>query len=483
MSRPFDEARYKGLLEGLEVAEIPLSALERTKRVDAEYFQPKHLCIEKILTTRPGLPITEVAAISDGNHFSISEEFADEGVPYYRGQDVVGHFFIEQASPVFITEKAYRVSHMVRSHLKRGDVLLSIVGTVGETSLVASDAPATCSCKLAILRPHDIAPEYLAVYLQTAHGRSQIERLTRGAVQMGLLLEDMDQIKVARLSSTFEQQIAQAVLDARQGLEGAQEYMQQAEQTLLRALGLENWQLPEPLTYTRRASDAFAAGRLDAEHFQESYYALANVLREYQHGCLQLGEICPNPVNGVEIREYEEEGTPYLRVGDVKNFTVDLNTVKRVSPSAAEREISKVALRVGDVLVSRSGSLAVTGVVEQEWAHTVISSHLIRVRLEDASFDPYYVAAFLSALPGRMQIEQRSNGGVQPEINQPSLKSVLIPRLELLHQNKIRNCIFLGHTARRQAHALLEAAKRAVEIAIEDSEAAALAYLEPFSQP
>lgn len=35
-------------------------------------------------------------------------------------------------------------------------------------------------------------------------------------------------------------------------------------------------------------------------------------------------------------------------------------------------------------------------------------------------------------------------------------------------------------SARSQAHALLEAAKRAVEIAIEESEAAALAYLAGF---
>lgn len=37
-----------------------------------------------------------------------------------------------------------------------------------------------------------------------------------------------------------------------------------------------------------------------------------------------------------------------------------------------------------------------------------------------------------------------------------------------------------AHAARRQAKRLLEAAKRAVEVAIEEGEAAALAYLETF---
>ena len=65
--------------------------------------------------------------------------------------------------------------------------------------------PATCSCKLAILRPRDVTlPEFLAVFLRSEHGQNQIERLTRGAVQKGLILEDMDQLWVPSLSEEFE---------------------------------------------------------------------------------------------------------------------------------------------------------------------------------------------------------------------------------------------------------------------------------------
>jgi hypothetical protein len=93
---------------------------------------------------------------------------------------------------------------MVRSHLKSGDVLLSIVGTIGETSLVQTSNPATCSCKLAILRPRSISPAYLATFLSSRIGRSLTQRWKRGAVQMGLLLEDMDQIGIPRWSGGLE---------------------------------------------------------------------------------------------------------------------------------------------------------------------------------------------------------------------------------------------------------------------------------------
>lgn len=445
--------------------------------MDAEFFRRQHLVVEEKLATRICETVADVAAVSDGNHFSISESFVDEGMPYYRGQDVVGHFFIEQASPNKITREAFDQPLMRRSHLQQGDVLLSIIGTVGETSLVKTKQEATCSCKLAILRPKNIDPAYLATYLSSAIGRSLTERWKRGAVQTGLLLEDMDQIPVPRFSKGFEAAVGATVGKAYTALESSQRAIESAETQLLQALELENWKVPEDLTYVRSSHGVFAAGRLDAEHFQEGYFALREKLTSLKFGCSSIGELSQSLTNGAEIREYQTNGTPYLRVGDIRNLTVDENSVVKVDTELAKDEMDKVGLEVGDVLVSRSGSLAVTAVVEPEWVGALISSHLIRVRIGDSDFDPYYVALFLSALPGRMQIQQWSNGGVQPEISQPSLRKIIVPRLPIATQREIRDGILAARMQRESATQLLAAAKRAVEIAIEDSETAALDHL------
>jgi restriction endonuclease S subunit len=70
-----------------------------------------------------------------------------------------------------------------------GDILLSIIGTIGAVSLVSTNQSATCNCKLAILRPKNQKSELIATFLNSEFGQSQIDRFTRGAVQMGLLLE------------------------------------------------------------------------------------------------------------------------------------------------------------------------------------------------------------------------------------------------------------------------------------------------------
>jgi type I restriction enzyme M protein len=301
-------------------------------------------------------------------------------------------------------------------------------------------------------------------------------------VQLHLSLPDGRKVPIPLVGDTLQTATDKALRNAHAHLLATEAKVAETEAILTASLGLDNWQPPERLTYTRRASEVFGRERFDAEHYQEQYFALAEKLRSHSGGCDILENLCPDPVNGVEIREYADEGVPYLRVGDLHDFTVSAASVKRVSASAAADEIEKVRLVAGDVLVSRSGSLAVTGVIEPEWAHSVISSHLIRVRISNPHYDPYYVAAFLAAMPGKMQIIQQSNGGVQPEINQPALKRILIPRLSGKQQRKVRESIHAAHATRQRAHELLAAAQRAVEIAIEDSETTALAYLEKQSK-
>lgn len=45
---------------------------------------------------------------------------------------------------------------------------MSIVGAIiGNLSIVTTNNDATCSCKLAIMRPKDISPGFFAIYLKS----------------------------------------------------------------------------------------------------------------------------------------------------------------------------------------------------------------------------------------------------------------------------------------------------------------------------
>lgn len=405
-----------------------------------------------------------------------------DGFPIYRMNE------IEEMLCAWDIAKYASISHKDAEpfFLKPRDVLFNRTNSqrfVGRTGLYLpfSEEKRVFASYLVRIIPDEntLLPEYLVTYLNSSRGISDVKRRARISInQSNVNPEEVKAVRIPLLGKELQLLIRGAFVGAHESQRAASVAIAKGGRALLDALGLGDWQPPELLTYTRRASDVFAAERLDAEYYQEPYFNLAKHLRSYDKGCVTLGEICPTLVNGVEIREYENEGIPYLRVGDVHNFTINLDKVMRVAHTAANKEIEKVRLQVGDVLVSRSGSLAVTAVVESEWVHSLISSHLILTRITNPDFDPYYIAAFLASMPGKMQIIQHGNGGVQPEINQPALKRILIPRLLKEHQQEVRDSILFARAVRQHAHALLDRAKRAVEIAIEDSETAALAYLE-----
>lgn len=139
-------------MDGHEIVEVNLSAVERTKRIDAEFYKKENIAVDSILSSWNKKSIADCFSVSDGNHMSITDSFCEIGIPYYRGQDIY-NLFIENASPLMIDRTTFDKPQMRRSHLKKGDIIMSIVGAiVGNSAMVTSSKPATCSCKLAIMR-------------------------------------------------------------------------------------------------------------------------------------------------------------------------------------------------------------------------------------------------------------------------------------------------------------------------------------------
>jgi len=471
---PFDKARYERLLEGLEATEKQLSELERTWRIDAEFFQRRHLRLAEQLQKHRLESVAQVAAVSDGNHFSISESFVEEGIPYYRGQDVAGHFFIEQAMANAITREAFEQPFMKRSHLQQGDVLLSIIGTVGETSLVKTAREATCSCKLAILRPQAISPEYLAAYLSSPVGKSLTERWKRGAVQTGLLLEDMDQIPVARFSGRFEDAIKSAVDAAFASLESGRRLLQLADQTLLQALGLDTWTPPEALSYVRSSRQAFAAGRLDAQFFAPR---VEQLLARLGRDGLWLSDVAP-----ARHERFEPTGSGEFDYIEIGSLGADGTAATESVPMAEAPSRATQHVRAGDVITSTVRPIRrLSALIAPEQDGAVCSSGFVVLQPQGISGEVLLTYLRLPLVCELMDLH--TSATMYPAISESDLLALPIPAIAPSVQAQVQDAVRQSAHARQRATRLLDAAKRAVEIAIEDSEAAALAYLDAISLP
>lgn len=67
-------------MDGLECKEVCKSELERTLRIDSEFYSKNYVEIYNMLSSLAHKPLTAYVDVSDGNHMGISEHFSDEGM-------------------------------------------------------------------------------------------------------------------------------------------------------------------------------------------------------------------------------------------------------------------------------------------------------------------------------------------------------------------------------------------------------------------
>ena len=316
-------------------------------------------------------------------------------------------------------------------------------------------------------------PEAIVVYLNSSFGERLLWRQFQGNVQLHLSLDDGRKVPVPRMGKALQEKLTQLFEKANATRQRAIVDADRSEQTLLRALGLENWQPPEPLTYTCSSRDAFAAGRLDAEHFKPKYTNLETHIRATGR-CVSLGTLLIINERGTQP-EYGETGLPVVNSKHVANGEVRLNDDNRLALANSKA----LKIKKSDVLINGTGVGTIGRTApylhDQE---AIPDNHVTILRPRKGSIDPVYLSVFLNSLAGQYQVNKwlrGSSGQIELYPNDIAQFLVWIAPDEI--QQSIKTAIDSAFVKKRNAIALLDAAKRAVEIAIESDEATALEFL------
>ena len=466
-------------MDGHEITELNLSSLERTKRIDAEFYKKENIAVDAVLSSWNKRSIADCFHVSDGNHMSISDSFCENGVPYYRGQDIY-NLFIENASPLMIDRATFEKPQMRRSHLKKGDILMSIVGAiVGNSAMVTSENPATCSCKLSIMRSKDngISPELLLVYIKTRYGQVQIQKFKRGAAQTGLLLEDFDQLFIPAFGNKFQEQIGQLVDQIYKRMQEAVTTYENAQNYLNDEIGVDA-DFPQYISTEKTLSNSFkATGRLDAEYYQPKYDALFDALRKLR--CKPLGgrngavSIKKSIEPGSEA--YQDEGIPFVRVSDVSKYEITSPEIY-LSHNIVEN-VEVLFPKKDTILFSKDGSVGIAYKLEHD-EDIITSGALLHLTVRNTSeILPDYLTLVLNSPVVQMQAERDSNGAIIQHWKPSEIENVIVPVLDMDKQKEIAEMVQKSFAFRHQSKQLLEYAKQAVEMAIEQGEDTALAWL------
>lgn len=462
------------LLEGLEVSEVLLSQLEYSGRIDSEYYRPQFLKDEKLILDKGGVlldKLTDFLIGPFGSAFTVDNYTDDSSYRYIRGKDVKPMRLMDDDN-VYMPKSDYK--RLCRYALKENDILVSVVGTVGNAAIVTKkDLPAIFSCKSTVLRPNDIIGAYLLVYINTKYGRDLLKRKERGAVQKGLNLDDLKTALIFQPSLFFQKQIESFFHRSIKKTVDSKTTYSRAEDLLLQSLNLKDFEPSQSPINIKSFSESFGkSGRLDAEYYQVSYEDYASLVTSYSNGFDLFENVCKlkgknfNPVDKQEYKYIELSNIG--RSGDITDCTTALG---EELPTRARRRVS-----TGDVIVSSiEGSLDSCALVTKEYNGALCSTGFYVVNSNKINSETLLV--LFKSKPMQSLLKRSCSGTILTAFSRTELDKIPIPLIDSETQEKIKKQVNEGFKLKKQSEHLLEVAKRAVEIAIEEDEEVALEYV------
>jgi len=470
-----------GLLEGLEISILPLSKVlvENGKaRIDSGYFTKAAIEAERLVAALPNRPLGEITSVFRKGIFDIKADTyvePDEGVPFIRISDIKTGI-IQKRTTAWIDHLAHKLE--AKTALRFGDLVLSKTAYPAAAMVNVPECNVsqdTIAVRLTPESKKEFQPGAIVAFLNGRHGMSLMARRFQGNIQQHLSLEDGKAVRIPQFSMELQNVIHALILKAEKSQDLVFEKGQEAEQFITQALGLADCTPTEPLTYVSRALVALGAGRIDAQYFMPTKEQVKQAL-----GAMP-GQLLKDRVDSIRDQFQPDRAPPTMQVRnyDVTDALLPLMDAEKEPSFAAEIGSMKKVFKDGDVAVSRLRAyLKEIAVVRTgEDFPSVGSSEFIVLRPKTKDISPETLMVFLRSSPVQTILKWCQDGSQHPRFSESDLLSIPVPDAVAKISNEVTIIVQEGFTARHRARKLFDAAKRAVEIAIEDGESAAMAYL------
>lgn len=430
-------------------------------RIDAEYFGKNILDTLEKLSDFGTLKIGDIANVTDGIHASIDY---DENSPIN---------LISATSPkenvfdlsrgAFISEKAHKQNP--RTALRKNDVIISTVGTIGNCAVVDdSILPANSDRHVGIIRiKNDYSPYVLSTFLLSKYGKIQTSREATGNVQLNLFIYKLKELEIPQFFPDFQSKIEQTVKSAHAKLAESKSLYSEAEDILLLELGLKNWHPRNTNINVKKLKESFLqTGRLDSEYYLPRYEDYAHLIEHYRGGYGKFSNVCM--INEANYVPAANEKYTYIELGNIGsygNITDCTVAYGKDLPSRARRVVHTNNV----ILSSVGGSLQSCALISSEYDNAICSTGFFVVR-SNAINSETLLTLFKSEVMQNL-LKQSCSGTILTAINHTELQKIVVPKIRKEVQDKIAENIQKSIALRNKSKSLLENAKVQVENVIQ----------------
>ena len=440
-------------------------------RLDAEFFHPdylKVLCqLEKIGSRR----LIDFQ-VKIRHPKEIKRNYVDNGgVLLLRGQNVRPLSIDLTSNPVYISEED--AERLKENTIRYKNILIMRSGAnVGQCAIYLENNNSISMSDTLIIQSGNVNPFLLTVFLNTEHGKALIERGKYGSAQPHIAPPFLYQIPMP-VWDDLPPVIEKTYLRSKELTELSKTRYLEAQDLLLEELGLEGWQPEHELTFVKNFSDPEGAERIDAEYFQPKYDGIVNAIKNYSGGWDTLeNQVRIKDTNFKPEPETEYKYIELANIGSSGEITGCMVEQGEDLPTRARRKVT-----AGDVIVSSiEGSLESIALITGEYDNALCSTgfHVVKSDLLNSET----LLVFFKSSIGQLQLQKGCSGTILTAINKDEFNKIIVPMIRAEKQTEIEQKVIESSNLRKRAQDLLEHAKYAVEIAIEQDEQAAISWLE-----
>jgi len=439
-----------------------------TYRLDAEFFQNHFLeVVNKVESNKFSYIENITSWVTQGPN----PYFSKTGIPCLTGRNI-NKGEVSYLNSDYVDKTEYQ--RLSRYQLQKGDTLITLKGkgSIGKIGYVTENKSAIFSRDIGIVRPASVDKGYLNVFLLCKYGKMLIDRgETGGTGQSTLTTSYLKSIPIPRFN--IEEKIGQLLCEVEFVKKRSNQIYTQAQALLLSELGLSDWKPKHQLTFIKNYSDTKHARRMDAEYYQPKYEEVVKAIKNYSGGWKKLVNLL-----GIKDKNFQPQNSfeyNYVELAHIGNNGEITNHMKAEGselPTRARRKVS-----AGDVVISSiEGSLTSIALVEEQYDNALCSTGFYVVNSVEINSECLLI--LLKSIVGQIQLKKGCNGTILTAINKDEFSKIILPILPPEIQTEISQKVTESFALRKQSKHLLESAKRAVEMAIEQDEDKAMRWLE-----
>ncbi|HEX8834259.1 MAG TPA: restriction endonuclease subunit S, partial [Abditibacteriaceae bacterium] len=404
--------------------------------------------------------LREVAEkIVDGSHNPPAKQ--ETGIPMLSARNIaVGA--IEYSGFRYISPEAFETENK-RTDLRAGDVLLTIVGTIGRAAVIPESAePFALQRSVAMIRARELDSKFLMYQLLSETVQKWLRAHARGSAQQGVYLKTLGTLPILiapldeqrGIVAEIEKQFTR--LDAGvTALRKVQSKLKRYRASVLKA-ACEGRLVPTEAELARNegrdyeSADKLLARILDERRakwngrgkYAEPAPPSTAELSQLPEGWAwtSLEQLFSLLRNGISTKPDAEDGLSILRISAVRPLSVNISDVRYLN--VVENDYSEYLLVEGDLLFTRYNGnpdlVGVCGTVPALDSPLVHPDKLIRCKLVTELLVPKYVAMMANVGESRAYLAKRvrTTAG-QAGISGSDLKGLPIPLPPLTEQERI----------------------------------------------